>query len=564
MRIVFTAVNASYIHSNLAVRQLAAIAHQTIEDYRSKQPEIAADIFVLIREYTINERNEEIVRDLFALEADLYLFSTYIWNIRQIREIAQVLGKARPEALIGLGGPEVSYDPEEQLNQLAQAHFIMKGEGEMSIRSLLEVRYSRLWQQQHVTKPEALLPTVIHELPNIICRHPAGGFLYGPLAPPIDMARLPFPYGERFPSTENRIVYYESSRGCPFSCAYCLSSVEDGVRAKSTEQVREELAYFWANPVRQVKFVDRTFNYNRRRAEEIWSYLIEQANLRLDQEAEARGRGEAVETLANQPTVRRITGETESVLPNFHFELAADLLDEEAINLLCSAPAGLFQLEIGVQSTDTVVLANIDRKQSMEELNRKVLRLRDQGNMHIHLDLIAGLPGEDLETFIKSFNDVYALRPHALQLGFLKFLKGTKLRREADRGSALYNSEAPYEVISTEAIGFGELSLLKDIEWLVDRYYNSGSYPRSTEALVAAHTDAFSAYHHLAEHLRELGAFTRRIAKDELTVMLSHYFAGLDERTARICSEALQKDFLADKHHSKQDWERIQARYAPE
>ncbi len=563
MRIVFTAVNASFIHSNLAIRQLAAVARQTIRrELASRHPEQASEIDIVIREYTINERNDEIVRDLFSLQADIYLFSVYIWNIREIRELTQVLGKALPSALIGLGGPEVSYDPEEQLRLVPQVHFIIAGEGEKTIDKLLTVRYSRLWQQQRIMKPADILPTVIHELPNVICRHPAGGYLYGPHATAVDMSTLPFSYGEGFPDTENRIVYYESSRGCPFKCAYCLSSAEAGVRAKPLEQVFKELSYFLENPVRQVKFVDRTFNYNRKRAHEIWSFLIRHAEEKLAQEEEARKQGLDLTMVSNQPTVRRITGERESVLTNFHFEIAADLLDDDLIDLLRSAPAGLFQLEIGVQSTDDTVLSNIDRKQSMEDLSLKVRRLRERENMHIHLDLIAGLPGEDLETFRKSFNDVMALRPHALQLGFLKLLKGTKLRRDADRGEALYNSEAPYEVISTRVLSYADLYVLKDIEWLVDRLYNSGEYVRSIESLMGSNEDAFSAFHHLASHFRALGAFGRRISKDELTVMLSDFFTKQSEHESEVGRKALYRDFMDLPHHSEQDWERIHKRFS--
>lgn len=563
MRIVFTAVNASYIHSNLAVRQLAAVAYQTIErEIAGKNPEIAADIDIIIREYTINERNDEIVRDLFSLQADIYLFSTYIWNIRDIRELTQVLGKALPSALIGMGGPEISFDPEEQLKISPEVDFIVAGEGEEAIAKLLTVRYTRMWQQQRIAKPADILPSVIHELPNVICRHPAGGYLYGPHAKAVDMSKLPFPYGEKFPDTENRIVYYESCRGCPFNCAYCLSSTDAGVRAKTVEQVCSELAYFLDNPVRQVKFVDRTFNYNRKRAFEIWSFLIKAAHQKLAEEEEAQVNGEHSLLIDNQPTVRRITGERKSVLSNFHFELAADLLDDELIELLCSAPAGLFQLEIGVQSTDAQVLSNIDRKQSMDDLSSKVRRLRDSDNIHIHLDLIAGLPGEDLLTFRKSFNEVIELRPHALQLGFLKLLKGTKLRRDADRGDALYNSEAPYEVISTKVLTYADLSALKDIEWLVDRLYNSGQYMRSMEALIRTRDDSFTAFDDLARFARQLGVYGRRISKDELTVILDYYFASQSENEGKIGQKALYQDYLDSPHGSEQDWERIHSRYS--
>lgn len=564
MRIIFTAVNASYVHSNLAVRQLMAYCQSEIAMARKRNEiDLDATIELLVREYTINETIDEIARDLSLLNADIYMFSTYIWNIREVRDIAEVIGKAHPQALVGLGGPEVSFDPEEQLRLLPEADFIIQGEGEISCAKLIAVHYTRLWKQQLSKSPAAQLPTVIHEIPNLVCRHPAGGFLYGPHAPALDLSTLPFPYGDTMPVVDRQILYYESCRGCPFNCSYCLSSAEAGVRAKPIEQVKRELDWFWEQPIRQVKFVDRTFNYNRKRAYEIWSYLIEKAETQLANEASTvSADGERGRPLVpTQPTVRRITGERESRLMNFHFEIAADLLTDELIELLIQAPEGLFQLEIGVQSTDDNVLEEIDRKQSMDHLSAVARRLRDAGSMHIHLDLIAGLPGEDLSTFQQSFNDVISLRPHALQLGFLKLLKGTKIRRDADRGMALYRSYAPYEVISTTAISFSELALLKDIEWLVDRLYNSGDFERSMEAFMAAHTDAFSAFYDLASFMRAEGAYQRRLSKDELTVLFDRYLATRTDYDRGEGRRKLKQDYLSTPHGNEHDWQRIQNRY---
>lgn len=561
MRIVFTAVNASYVHCDLAARQLVAYTRQSVREARNRG-DIGSDasIELLNREYTINETIDEIARDLSSLKADIYLFSAYIWNIREIRDIAEIIGKAQPTALIGLGGPEVSFDPEEQLRLLPEADFIIQGEGEIACAKLVAVHYTRLWKQQQSSRIVDQLATVVHEIPNFVCRHPAGGYLYGQHAAPLNMDDLPFPYGDEYPDVENRIVYYESSRGCPFNCSYCLSSAEDGVRAKSIDKVKKELDWFWEHPIRQVKFVDRTFNYDRKRAADIWQYLIDKANAQL--EAIESGAADPDQHVYRaQPTVRRITGEKESPFTNFHFELAADILNDELINLLNRAPEGLIQLEIGVQSTDPKVLEAIDRKQSIDQLSAIVKRLREPGNIHIHLDLIAGLPGEDLATFRQSFNDVIALRPHALQLGFLKLLKGTKIRRDADRGAALYRSFAPYEVISTTAISFDEIALLKDIEWLVDRLYNTGDYERSMEALMAAHVDAFAAFEDLAHFMRHSDAYMRRISKDELTVLLDRYFSLRTGIDARVGRNSLYADYMSKSFNNEHDWQRIQDRF---
>lgn len=561
MRIVFTAVNASYIHSNLAVRQLVAYTQSYIDEARNRA-EISRDanIELLIREYTINESVDEIACDLSALKADIYLFSSYIWNVREVREIAEVIAKAQPAALIGLGGPEVSFDPEEQLRLLPEADFVIQGEGELACAKLIAVHYSRLWKQQQNSRIVDQLATVVHEIPNFICRHPAGGHLYGPKAEAVDMDSLAFPYGDAFPSVENHIVYYESSRGCPFNCSYCLSSADEGVRAKSLDKVKRELDWFWEQSIRQVKFVDRTFNYNRKRTAEIWLYLIEKAEAHLA--AIEAGEVDGDEGLhRSQPTVRRITGEKHSPLMNFHFELAADLLNDDLIAILNRAPEGLFQLEIGVQSTDSKVLEEIDRKQSLDLLSSVVRRIRAVGNIHVHLDLIAGLPGESMETFQRSFNDVISLRPHALQLGFLKFLKGTKIRRDADRGSALYRSYAPYEVISTTTMSFDDLALLKNVEWLLDRLYNTGDFEHSMEALIAAHVDAFTAFVDLAAFMRDHAVYRRRISKDELIVSLDRYFAERLTSAAELARRSLYQDFISKKHHSEQDWQRIQDRF---
>ncbi|HHT66024.1 MAG: B12-binding domain-containing radical SAM protein [Caldicoprobacterales bacterium] len=419
MKILLTTLNAKYIHSSLALRDLQAYCR---DDYPG----------IIIQEYTINDPSEKIVAGLVKQQPDLLCFSCYIWNIEQILNVVDTVKKILPNCIILLGGPEVSYDGEAVMNENPLIDFIAEGEGEKTFKELLDC----------ITQDCEPI-----NVKGLIWRK-EGGLIHNGCRPPITLDEIPFAYEKGFHGMNNKIIYYETSRGCPFNCQYCLSSTTGHVRFLSLERVKRELAYFVHSGVRQVKLVDRTFNCNPCRAKEIFRFLIE------------------------------LGGKT-----NFHFEMAGDLIDEEMLSILSLAPVGMFQFEIGIQSAKQETLKEIKRKTNLKQIEYAVSRLIQLDNIHIHLDLIAGLPKEDLSSMAGSLNKVLALSPHRLQLGFLKLLKGSGLRKEADKYHYQYTSYPPYEVLSNHVLSFTELTGLKQIEELVELYYNSHRFDRSMEYL---------------------------------------------------------------------------------
>ena len=428
MRYLLCGINAKYIHSNLAIFCLKAYA----------EANGLARAEYVIKEYTINHYVENILQDIYEEKADVVVFSCYIWNISYVRELAEELKKVSPQVKIWVGGPEVSYHAERFLQENPAVDLVMQGEGEETFTVLVtraEQGAGVAWHRISLEDMPAGVAwrdaadgqqTVIHNT----------GF-----APVMDMDAIPFVY-EDFHLFEHKIIYYESSRGCPFSCSYCLSSVDKSVRFRSLSKVLPELQWFLDAGVPQVKFVDRTFNCNKNHAMAVWRYICEHDN-----------------------------GVT-----NFHFEISSDLLDEEELNLFAQMRPGLIQLEIGVQSTNPPTIEAIHRKMNLERLFENVDRVHALGNIHQHLDLIAGLPWEGYEQFRKSFNDLFAHQPDQLQLGFLKVLKGTCMEAEAERHSICYRSKPPYEVLSTRWLSYDEIIRLKGIEELVELYYNSGQF----------------------------------------------------------------------------------------
>lgn len=407
------AVNAKFIHSGLAVKYL--------KKYCQNQ-------FVNIdtAEFSINDSIGNILKKLYCSEASIYAFSCYIWNISLVGQLCSSLRKAKPEAIIILGGPEVSYDPVEMLKSNHAVDYIITGEGEATLLELLHC----------ITDiegdPSAVMGIAYRRGEAVITTPPR------PLIEELDT--IPFPY-DKLDSYNNKILYYETSRGCPFNCQYCLSSTTHGVRYFSMERIKRDIKCFVDAGVKQVKLVDRTFNCDTRRSVEIMKYIIE------------------------------LGSDT-----NFHFEIAADLIDESFLETVERAPIGMFQFEIGVQSTNPETLSEIRRKMDFSKISRNVARLLSFGNCHIHLDLIAGLPHEGLKSFERSFNDVYALRPDMLQLGFLKLLKGSGIRERCSDYDMVYHAFPPYEVISTNWLSFAELLELKDIEHVLEQYHNSGRF----------------------------------------------------------------------------------------
>lgn len=486
MKFLLTAINAKYIHSNLAVYSLraAALAAAPASDkHESFSVELA--------EFTINHRTEEILRDIFLRKPDVLLFSCYIWNIVYVRELAENCRKIMPEVPVWLGGPEVSYDAEKFLRENPAADGILCGEGEETFRLLAECYAAGQADTEHLA-----------EIPGLVFREPvesaARPIRVNTPAPLPDLSALPFPYGE-LAEFENRIIYYESSRGCPFSCSYCLSSIEKSVRFRDIEKVCRELQFFLDRRVPQVKFVDRTFNCRKSHAMAVWSYILEHDN----------------------------------GITNFHFEIEAELLDEEELALLERMRPGLVQLEIGVQSANRETLKAVRRSTDLEQLRSVVERIRDGKNIHQHLDLIAGLPFEDYESFGHSFDQVFALKPEQLQLGFLKVLKGAPMYEEARKYGIAYRSQPPYEVLFTPWLPFSDILRLKMIEEMVEIYYNSHQFGMTLGQLIPRFSSAFAFFEQLALYYErnQEGQKSSRVRKYELLLgFASEHFPEDEDR----------------------------------
>lgn len=442
MKILLTAINAKYIHSNLAVYDLKAYS----SDY---------DEHVILREYTINQPKDEILKDIYSSGADVVCFSCYIWNISFVRELIRDLVKILPKTAFWAGGPEVSYDAEKFLTEMPEMTGVMVGEGEKTFHDLLEF---------YIDGKDSL-----EEISGIAYRT-GDKIIHNGWRELMDLSAIPFVY-EHLEKFENRIIYYESSRGCPFSCSYCLSSIDKKLRFRDLELVKKELQFFLDHRVPQVKFVDRTFNCKHEHAMTIWKYILEHDN-----------------------------GVT-----NFHFEISADLLREEEMELMSQMRPGLIQLEIGVQSTNPETIRAIHRHMDLKKLEHCVNRVHSFRNIHQHLDLIAGLPYEDYDTFHQSFNDVYQMKPDQLQLGFLKVLKGSLMQKEAEVYGIVYKEKEPYEVLSTNWLTYGEVLKLKMVESMVEVYYNSGQFWHTLEYLVPFEKDAFTFYEKLGSFYEKKG-----------------------------------------------------------
>ena len=443
MKILLVACNAKYIHSNLAVYDLQAYA----SDY--------ADHIVL-KEYTINQQKDDIMRDIYLEHPDVVCVSCYIWNLSFVKELMADLIKILPGADFWAGGPEVSYDAEKFLTENSEFKGVMVGEGEETFKELAGY---------YVEKN----PQNLKDMTGI-CYRDGDQIIHNGWRQIMDLSSIPFIYKD-LSEFKNRIIYYESSRGCPFSCSYCLSSIDKKLRFRDTETVKKELQFFIDNKVPQVKFVDRTFNCKHDHAMAIWKYINEHDN-----------------------------GVT-----NFHFEISADLLREEELQEMSTMRPGLIQLEIGVQSTNPDTIKAIHRTMDFEKLKGIVDRIHSFGNIHQHLDLIAGLPYEDYDSFRHSFNDVYALKPQQLQLGFLKVLKGSHMMEMCKEYGIVYKTQEPYEVLSTKWLDYDHVLKLKTVENMVEVYYNSGQFQNTLEYLENFFPDAFSIYERLGNFYMEKG-----------------------------------------------------------
>lgn len=470
MNILLTAINAKYIHSNLAVYSLRAYAAGKCEKYKEE---------IRIAEYTINQPLDQILMDLYKRKPEVLCFSCYLWNIEYVEQLVAELGKIMPQTDIWLGGPEVSYHASHMLEQFPQVYGIMRGEGEETFLELAEFYYNNsgksLEQCEKVQRLKEIVGITFQDGEEII--ETADRSV-------MDLSKVPFVY-EDLDVFKNKIIYYESSRGCPFSCSYCLSSIDKCLRFRDLELVKKELQFFIDHEIPQVKFVDRTFNCKHSHSMEIWSYIKEHDK-----------------------------GKT-----NFHFEVAADLLNEEELNLISTMRPGLIQLEIGVQSTNEQTIKEIHRTMKFSQVTEVVNRVHAAKNIHQHLDLIAGLPFEDYNSFHKSFCDVYALRPEQLQLGFLKVLKGSYMEEKTKDYELLYQNRPPYEVLSTKWLPYSDVICLKGLEEMVEVYYNSRQFEHTMELLEQVFGDAFVMFEEMSNYYEEHGYYGvnhNRVARYEI------------------------------------------------
>ncbi len=466
MKLLLCAVNAKFIHTNLAVYNLEASGR-------------GHGVELELAEYTINNRIEEMLKEIYRKKADIIAFSCYIWNVEMIYDLSKELKKVLPDTKIWLGGPEVSYDADRVLAKHPEIDLVVQGEGEVTFRELCE-----FYGGERFTSLRDIAGICFREDDQIYANVPRR---------PMDMDDIPFVYYDmdRF---KNKILYYETTRGCPFACSYCLSSIGEKVRFRSLDLVKKELQFFLDQKVPQVKFVDRTFNCRRSHSTEIWNYLIEHDN--------------------------QVT--------NFHFEIAADLLTDADIEIFKKMRPGLIQLEIGVQSTHDATIHEIRRVMDLEKLADIVAKVKALGNIHQHLDLIAGLPYEDYETFKQSFNDVFLMKPDQLQLGFLKVLKGSYMHEKRFDYEIHYTDKAPYEVLYTRWITYDEILKLKELEEMVELYYNSDQFTKTLPYVMEFAKDPFTFFRDLA----------------------IYYFkrTGIGVKRTRLFYYELLREFMADQY----------------
>lgn len=485
MQFLLAAINAKYIHTNPALYSLRAYAGEELRP------------FISLAEYTINNRMEEILGDLYKRHPDVLGISCYIWNFDIVRELLTELPKVLPKTDIWLGGPEVSYDAGKVLEQFPGIKGIMLGEGEETFRDILSYYAAKENPDIECSYQN------LKEIPGLLLREgetPKRGLT--------DFNELPFIYDD-LKGMDHKIIYYETSRGCPFRCSYCLSSIDKQVRLRGMDKVKKELSFFLDNKVPQVKFIDRTFNCRKDHAMEIWEYIRENDN-----------------------------GVT-----NFHFEIAADIMDEEELALLQTLRPGLVQLEIGVQTTNRDTLKEINRPADIPRIAEVVRQILKGQNIHVHLDLIAGLPLEDYESFQRSFQEVYAMRPHQLQLGFLKVLKGTAIWERTKEYGIVYGGKPPYEVLYTKWITYEEILRLKRIEEMVELYYNSGQFRHTLMILEKEFPSPFAMYEELAEFYEQRGYFIHSPVRSHRYHVLLEFAAGKAPDRKELFAELLTLDF---------------------
>lgn len=466
MKVLLAAINAKYIHSNLGIYSLKTYGEKMLKEWG-----LAEETKVSLAEYTINHQMEQILQDIYKRKPDVIGFSCYIWNISYVKMILADIKKVLPDVKIWAGGPEVSYHAEAFLKEEPAVDIVMMGEGEITFAHFLK----------------ALLEgEELKQVPGFMLRNDDGTITDTGFRQVMDMSQIPFPYAFMdMKELEHRIIYYESSRGCPFSCAYCLSSIDKKLRFRSLDLVLPELEWFLQAKVPQVKFVDRTFNCKKSHAMAIWQYIRDHDN----------------------------------GITNFHFEIAADLLDKDELDLLSTMRPGLVQLEIGVQSTNEKTLETIRRKTDIEEIRQITETINSWHNIHQHLDLIVGLPWEDLKRFKQSFNDVYSMEPEQLQLGFLKILKGSYMEELIPDCDLLYSAAPPYEVLQTKWLSYGDVLELKDIEEMTEVHYNSRQFTCTLKELEKEFNTPYEMFSFMAGYYNRnhlFGISHSRIARYEI------------------------------------------------
>lgn len=490
MKILLTAINAKYIHSNLAIYSLRACAGE----YKSQ---------IELAEFTINNQKDYILEEIYKRKPDILCFSVYIWNLDYVESVAREFKKICPDRPVWVGGPEVSYEVEDFLTSHPEIDGVMIGEGEETFREVCDYYAGK------------------REMDSIqgIAYRDNNGIRVTKSRAIMDMSRIPFCY-DTMEDFSNRIIYYESSRGCPFSCSYCLSSVDKSLRFRDTELVKKELLFFINQKVPQIKFVDRTFNCNHAHAMEIWRFIKEHDN-----------------------------GVT-----NFHFEISADLINEEELKLISDMRPGLIQLEIGVQSTNEVTIKEIHRTMKLERLKDVVRAIQSGANVHEHLDLIAGLPFEDYDSFAKSFDEIYELKPNQLQLGFLKVLKGSFMYEHAKEYGIIYHDRPPYEVLSTKWISFDDVLRIKKVEEMLEVYYNSGQFEITMKLMDVLYDSAFDLFQRLGDFYEEKGYLAMshsRIRRCEILLefMQAELQAKADETKQSDILQMLEEALIFDLYY---------------
>jgi radical SAM superfamily enzyme YgiQ (UPF0313 family) len=480
VKILLTAINSKYIHSNLAVRYLKAFTKDL-------------DCECTIKEFSINDRIEKIFEKIIEEKPNVVAFSCYIWNIEYVVKLSNLIKTLDEKIEILYGGPEISYDGEKFLSQNPGEYLIVE-EGEETFRDFIE------WKL-------GIGNLKINNIKGLYYKNEKE-ISFGGERKPMDLNKTVFPY-EKDDELHNKIVYYESSRGCPFKCKYCLSSTTHGVRFMDVSRVKKELQFFIDKGVKLIKFVDRTFNCNHRFSMDIWKFLI-------DAKTDA----------------------------TFHFEISADILTDEEINLLNTAPKGRIQLEVGVQTTNNEILKNIDRNIKFEDIKEKVLRLEKNRNIKQHLDLIGGLPGETFDMFKKSFNDVYSIAPEEVQLGFLKLLKGSSMRFETEKWGMVYSPYAPYEILSTDSISYDEILKLKRTEEVVDKYYNSQKFGNILKYFMPKFESPFDFFFKLGTYFKNKGYLDRNISSADYYRIFMDFTEEILNENTEILSEIIKYDYL--------------------